>query len=601
VRNSRTTGVGLAWLAAGLLAGWAPPGRAADPPIIRQPGPDANRPGRDDRPGDRDRVRPLDDRDRRDAAGGRRPDAAMPVNLVVTPPSILGPNAQPIDLNTALRLAGVQNPELLLARQRVVESAALRMLAAAQILPTLNGGMNYDTHTGVLQQSNGNILSINRSAVYVGAGANAVAAGTVSIPGVVLTGNIAEGVYGFLTARQVVRQREFATLAIRNQTFLQVALAYSELTRAEGRRAVEVQAREQAREVARLTSEYAAAGEGRLADANRAATELARREANIQLAESEILAASARLCQLLNLDPSIRLHPTDALVVPMPIVPDPMPVAELIAIALLRRPELGERRAAIRESLLALEGAKVLPFSPTILVGFSAGGFGGGSNLVRPVFGGFAGRQDFDAMTYWTIRNLGVGNVALIRLADAHLQSVRFQELAVLNQVRAEVAEAYARTHARFNQIGTAERAVRSGSDAYTEDLERIRLRAERDVLPIELLNSFRLLSQARSDYLNAIVDYNEAQFALYVAMGQPPADALAHPVPTEGVYPSGPPPTPGNPAPRTAETTAPAPPPPPGPARPSPLAVPPGAAAPNPRPTATVGFNGPRPNPAGR
>ena len=59
-------------------------------------------------------------------------------------------------------------------------------------------------------------------------------------------------------------------------------------------------------------------------------------------------------------------------------------------------------------------------------------------------------------------------------------------------------------------------------------------------MLPIELLDSFRLMAGARIDYIDAIVDYNEAQFELYVALGQPPANALAHPVPTQGVSPSG-------------------------------------------------------------
>src|SRR5579863_7251253 len=36
-------------------------------------------------------------------------------------PAIINPEFQPIDLNTALQVAGVQNPELLIARQRVVE------------------------------------------------------------------------------------------------------------------------------------------------------------------------------------------------------------------------------------------------------------------------------------------------------------------------------------------------------------------------------------------------------------------------------------------------------------------------------------------------
>src|SRR4051812_24600 len=57
-----------------------------------------------------------------------------------SPGTILAPNVQPIDLNTALQLAGVQNPQLMIARQRVVEAAALRQLAAVQILPSLNAG-----------------------------------------------------------------------------------------------------------------------------------------------------------------------------------------------------------------------------------------------------------------------------------------------------------------------------------------------------------------------------------------------------------------------------------------------------------------------------
>ena len=106
---------------------------------------------------------------------------AAKVSLPGPPPdTILQPGESPIDLATALRLAGAQNPELLLSRERISEAAARQQLAAAQLLPNLNVGANLDSHRGVLQQSNGNILSVQRSALYVGAGANAVAAGTVN-------------------------------------------------------------------------------------------------------------------------------------------------------------------------------------------------------------------------------------------------------------------------------------------------------------------------------------------------------------------------------------------------------------------------------------
>src|SRR5262249_49179222 len=151
--------------------------------------------------------------------------------------------------------------------------------------------------------------------------------------------------------------------------------------------------------------------------------------------EGDVLTASARLAQLLDLDPSTRLHATDGWVVPAPVVPEPIPLGELLAIALTQRPELAEQRAAIQQALLALRGARLLPFSPNLAVGYSAGTFGGGSNLVDTRFDHFAGRQDFDAVVYWTLRNLGAGNVALVRLAESRLRASNYRQIEVLDRV----------------------------------------------------------------------------------------------------------------------------------------------------------------------
>lgn len=467
------------------------------------------------------------------------------------PASILPPAAQPIDLASALQLAGVQNAQILLARERVVASMAERQLAAAQFLPSLNAGTNVDVHNGNLQRSTGQILKVNRGDMYLGLGAGAVGAGTVTVPGIVWNANVSQTIFTALVRRQEVRARQFSSDAARNDVLLQVATAYLELLRAEGRRAILVQTRDEAKEVARITANYARTGQGRQADADRAATELDQRNTEILQAEGDILSVAARLAQLLDLDPSLRLHATDGWVVPAPIVPDPIPLPELIAIALVQRPELGERRAAIRAAFLELRGARVLPFSPNVLLGYSAGTFGGGSNLVsegilqadgtvlqQGRFDSFAPRQDIDAVVYWTLRNLGVGNVALTRLAESNLRTSRLREIETLDRVRAEVAQAYARTHARFGQIDTSERAVDRSGHAFREDLNRTK---NQQGLPIEVLNSLRLLGRSRLAYLDAIVDYNRAQFELYVALGQPPANCLARPIPATLVPPPAP------------------------------------------------------------
>ena len=102
----------------------------------------------------------------------------------------------------------------------------------------------------------------------------------------------------------------------------------------------------------------------------------------------------------------------------------------------MQRPELAAQRAAIRQAFLVLKGAQLLPFSPNVILGYSAGTFGGGSNLVaqpggytvggatfqEPRFGTFDGREDVDAVVFWTLRNLGVGNLALNKGASPGLK-----------------------------------------------------------------------------------------------------------------------------------------------------------------------------------
>ncbi|HVX13775.1 MAG TPA: TolC family protein [Pirellulales bacterium] len=432
-----------------------------------------------------------------------------------------------LDLASALDLAGVRNPEIMMARERITETMAIRQFAAAQILPNINGGTNFDTHSGNLQQSSGHILDVSRSALYVGAGANAIAAGSTNIPGVMWNQNISQGIFTYLVARQTVRQQQFTAQAIRNQVLLRVSLAYMELLRASGRRAIAIRIRDDAAEVARLTAAYAQTGQGRQADADRAATELGKRETDLMVAEGELMMASSRMAQLLNLEPTIRLQPAEEWVVPMPLVPEPITLPELIGMAALRRPELAAQREMIQVAMLNLRGARILPFSPTTLVGFSAGTFGGGSNLQPVRFGDFAGRNDFDVVAYWTLQNMGIGNKAQIDLARSRLRQSDLRRLEVLNAVRTEVANAYVRSQVRYAQVGTAERAVRTGIDSFDEDMLRIR---NNEGLPIEVLDSLRLLGRARFEYLEAIAEYNSAQFELYVALGQPPANALARP-----------------------------------------------------------------------
>ncbi len=439
-----------------------------------------------------------------------------------------------IDLPAALQLAGLTSPEVLLAQQRVLAVTARQQLAAAQALPNLNLGTTFYSHTGAVQASSGQILSVERSSLYVGAGGNAVGSGTVNIPGLQYNMNVNETYFAYLVSRQQSERAQAGAAAVRNNTLLQIALAYCQLVREQGTRAIAVKARDDALEVARTTATFAKAGQGRHSDAERARTEVGRREADIFTADAAIIEASARLGQILNLESSVRLQSKENWVVPRSIVPDLIPLPELIAIALYQRPELAERRAEVHAAMLELDGAKLLLFSPQFIAGFSDGAFGGGGNVNsnntgRPRFGDFGDRTDVDIVLYWSIRNMGLANRALIKTATARLAAADWERTKRLNEIRAEVAEAYARTQTRTAQLDLRDRAVTASEQGFQEDLKRAYSGEGR---PIEVLDSLRLRAIAQQDYLDTIGSYNQAQYELYAAIGQPPADLLIHTVP---------------------------------------------------------------------
>lgn len=454
----------------------------------------------------------------------------------------------PIDLTTSLALAGAENPEILIAMNRTLAATARQQLAAAQALPNINLGTNFDMHRGVLQQASGNILNVNRDAMYIGAGAQAVAAGSVSIPGVQYNLNVGESIYRYFEMRQRRDAAAHRINAVRNQVMLGVANAYVDLVASQAQRSVAVQARKETQEVADLTDAYARTGQGLPADAERAATELELREADLARAEADVSVASARLAELLSLNHSQRLYAADNYLVPHPAVPELISRSELLVVALIQRPELHAHQSLVHAALMGMQNAKLLPFSPQVLFGYSNGMFGGGSNLVagptsvsgaapdQARFSTLFNRSDLDAVAYWSVRNLGVGNKAIIQAARARWEQADLELMDAMNRVRQEVVDAQIRTHTSFSQLHLRERSVRTSMEAFKQDMIRIRSNEGR---PIETLNSLRLLRQARRDYIETIVQYNKAHFDLYTALGNPPADMIARPASGEAQRPS--------------------------------------------------------------
>ena len=155
-------------------------------------------------------------------------------------------------------------------------------------------------------------------------------------------------------------RNRYAEAALTNDMLRLVASAYLDLLSGRGQpQRHPAGFRRGPRPLINVTEDFADVKQGRQADADRARTEFDNRRIDYIEADAKIKTVSARLAELLNIEPSIRLHPVEERLVPMPIVPDPVPLPELLAIAMMQRPELAERRAvAVRQAFLELSGGQ---------------------------------------------------------------------------------------------------------------------------------------------------------------------------------------------------------------------------------------------------
>lgn len=449
-----------------------------------------------------------------------QPDTQNSANPHVIPvPEPVSPvNVDTFELNlpTALSMVGGQHPAVGLAQWRVQEAYARLDQAEVLWLPSLQAGFSFDRHDGNLQASDGKIVDVNRNAFQYGMGAGAVGAGTTPRPGVVAEFHLADAVFQPKIARKTAWARGHAANGVMNEQLLNVAVAYLELLNAHQDSRIMRESLDRTHELSKLTTDFADTGQGLQADADRVATELTLVESRLVSARERIAVASARLAEALSIGADRTIAPLDPTVVPIDLVPLDMEKATLISTGLRNRPELKESQALVSAAFDQYKRQKYAPFVPSVLLGVSTGGFGGGlGNNLSDV----DSRYDVDALMTWEVRNLGFGEKAARREATSRIEQAKFEKIRVMDQVTRQVNEAHVQVLHRAERITVTQRAIETAQNSYQRNLSRIR---DGQGLPLEVLQSVQALEDARRAYLNAVMDYNEAQFRLQWALGWP-------------------------------------------------------------------------------
>ncbi|EMI25756.1 outer membrane efflux protein [Rhodopirellula europaea SH398] len=428
-----------------------------------------------------------------------------------------------MNLPTALAMIDSRHPAVGLAQWRTREAYAALDQAKVLWLPSIQAGFSFHRHDGNYQSSNGDIVDVNRNSFQYGLGAGATGAGTTNTrPGLVAQFHMADAIFQPKIAEKTAWAQGHAASGVLNQQLLQAATAYTELLEAYQDARVLEESRERVRELAGITSDFAAAGQGMQADADRMQTELRLIDSRLVGGQERVAVASARLAQAISIHSGETLLPMDVTVVPLELMAAGADKASLISTGLASRPELKESQSLVAAACEAYKREKYAPFVPSVLLGYSTGGFGGGlGNDLSDV----DGRYDFDAVVTWEIRNFGLGERAARNRTSARVQQARYEKLRVMDQVAAEISESASQVEFRRQQMDLTQQAIATAERSYESNLERIK---DGEGLPIEVLQAVQALESARRAYLQAVTAYNRSQFRLQWALGWPVSDELA-------------------------------------------------------------------------
>src|SRR5437773_169 len=126
-------------------------------------------------------------------------------------------NTSAIDLPAVLRLAGANNLDIQIARERVAEARANHESTVWQFFPWLSPGVGYRRHNNLIQDVAGNIVDVNKESYTVG-------------PAIAGQLDLGDAIYKNLASRQIVQAADYALETQRQDSILIAIQGYFDLS-----------------------------------------------------------------------------------------------------------------------------------------------------------------------------------------------------------------------------------------------------------------------------------------------------------------------------------------------------------------------------------
>jgi outer membrane protein TolC len=429
----------------------------------------------------------------------------MPVEPAPAAPAATVPDNHPVlevTLDSVLRLAEEQNPQMALARERVNQAYAEKDLADKRWLPDINLGSGYYRHEGGIQDQTGVLVRSSAGALIAGADLSARL-------------DPRAAAFAKLDAARRACQQKGELRRVTAEVLLDAAGTYLDLLAAHEGLAIvrslngDLNAlHDRARKLANLER-------GARVEVVRIEGELTGQEALRRKLESQARTASAKLVYLLGLDPCTEIVPADQTLVPLCLADAEASCCELVAKASACGPGVREMEAILN---LIHQGMQDAAGPSRFLPAFTAqaleGGFGAGRNDDLT----FANRFDLGVQARWNLTDLFNADIQR-RIGCSLANQAHLTYADLKGKLTLAVQEARESIVNGREQIRLAEKQIQQASSA--RDLSDVRLREGIAGASFsEVLLSQRSVAAARANYLSALRDYDKAQLRLMILTG---------------------------------------------------------------------------------
>jgi outer membrane protein TolC len=428
--------------------------------------------------------------------------ALLGVNAAALAAETTNASAYPIDLPTTLRLAGAQNLEIQIARQRVKEAEAAQSSAVERFFPWIAPAVGYHRRDGVAQSVPSGIISDAHYQSYS--------------PSVAVTAQVdlGDAVYNSLVTKKLVKASDHALEVQRQETILSAAQRYLDLAKSKALAAVAADALKTSHEYEQQLQAAVDAGIAFKGDELRVQTQTKQYQILLRQALEQQRLTAVDLARILHMDPRVELVPLDNGLNRLTLIETNASQETLVERALATRPELRQSSALVAAARDSRNGVVYGPLIPSVTAQALGGGLGGGPDGGPSHFGAVG---DYLVGLTWRIGPGGMFDPGRTHATKARLAEAELSDSKLKDDVMSQVVAALARVQSLADQIELAEAKLA----AATETLRVTHERKQYGVgIVLEDIQAQQDLERARSDYLESVTEFNKAQYALSKASG---------------------------------------------------------------------------------